>query len=90
MSLPFERSLGDNLVLRGNVHVPEENESASPVLLFCHGFKGFKDWGSFPYASTELARRGIAVIRFNFSCNGVGANGLEFDELEICRQYICA
>jgi len=77
----FELVLDDNLVIRGNVHVAETFEK-QPVLLFCHGFKGFKDWGSFPYAAEQFAKRGIATIRFNFSCNGVGASLTEFDELE--------
>ncbi|WP_019122236.1 alpha/beta hydrolase [Brevibacillus massiliensis] len=78
----FEIPLEDQLVIRGDVHVQEDGGEALPVLFFCHGFKGFKDWGSFPYAAEELSKRGIAVIRFNFSCNGVGKSLTEFDELE--------
>jgi len=54
-----------------------------PVVLFVHGFKGFKDWGAFPDACEELARTGFAVITFNFSLNGIGKNMLEFDELDL-------
>ncbi len=80
--IPVDR----DLVIRGDIHLPKEDNSTGagpfPVLLFCHGFKGFKDWGSFPYACEQLSRRGIAAIRFNFSCNGVGESLTEFDELE--------
>ena len=54
--------------------------SALPVVLFVHGFKGFKDWGAFPDACDELARAGFAVVTFNLSMNGVGKSMTEFDE----------
>jgi len=33
--------------------------SVLPVVLFIHGFKGFKDWGAFPDACEEFARAGL-------------------------------
>lgn len=54
-----------------------------PVILFLHGFKGFKDWGAFPDACEELSRAGFAVVAFNFSLNGVGNGMLDFDEPEL-------
>lgn len=79
---PFVIPLEEGLFIRGDIHVDESAGPSQPLLLFCHGFKGFKDWGSFPYVADELAKRGIATIRFNFSCNGVGESLTEFDELE--------
>jgi len=78
----FSLPLGEGLTLRGNWHADETKGPKQPILLFCHGFKGFKDWGSFPYAADALARRGIVTVRFNFSCNGVGESLDQFDELE--------
>ncbi|RNB81537.1 alpha/beta hydrolase [Brevibacillus panacihumi] len=78
----FSLSLGEGLTLRGNWHADRTKGERQPILLFCHGFKGFKDWGSFPYIAEELAKRGIVTIRFNFSCNGVGESETHFDELE--------
>lgn len=57
-----------------------------PVILFIHGFKGFKDWGAFPDVYEELARAGFAVVAFNLSLNGVGAGMLEFDKPELFRR----
>ncbi|MDX1640926.1 MAG: alpha/beta fold hydrolase [Balneolaceae bacterium] len=57
-----------------------------PVILFIHGFKGFKDWGAFPDVYEELARAGFAVVAFNLSLNGVGASMLEFDKPELFRR----
>ncbi len=57
-----------------------------PVILFLHGFKGFKDWGAFPDAYEEFARAGFAVVAFNMSLNGVGESMLNFDEPELFRR----
>lgn len=54
-----------------------------PIILFLHGFKGFKDWGAFPDACEYLARHGFCVLAFNFSKNGVGKNMMEFDQPEL-------
>lgn len=77
----FRIPVDEELVIRGDFHA-QEKDAGQPLLIFCHGFKGFKDWGSFPYAANRLAKLGMAVVRFNFSCNGVGESGTEFDELE--------
>lgn len=53
------------------------------VILFVHGFKGFKDWGAFPDACEELARAGFAVLAFNHSKNGIGENMMDFDQPEL-------
>ena len=44
-----------------------------PVLLFCHGFKGFKDWGHFNRMANWFAENGIAFCKFNFSHSGVNS-----------------
>ena len=41
-----------------------------PLIIFCHGYKGFKDWGAWPLLSEALAASGFVVIKFNFSHNG--------------------
>ncbi|MEQ8910118.1 MAG: alpha/beta fold hydrolase [Vicingaceae bacterium] len=41
-----------------------------PLVIFAHGFKGFKDWGHFPLLSKKIAEAGFAVVKFNFSHNG--------------------
>lgn len=79
ISEAFTISCGNDLFIRGNVHTISDG-NIKPVILLCHGFKGFKDWGFFPYAAEKMAEKGFHVIRFNFSCNGVGVT--DFDELE--------
>lgn len=41
-----------------------------PILVFCHGYKGFKDWGAWNLMAEKMANSGIGVLKFNFSHNG--------------------
>lgn len=41
-----------------------------PVVIFAHGFKGFKDWGHFSAIANRFAEKGFVFIKFNFSHNG--------------------
>lgn len=66
-----------------DLHVPEVGNDRVPVIILLHGFKGFKDWGTFPLASEMMSRSGFAVARFNFSWNGTNPeNPTEFCEPE--------
>jgi len=51
-----------------------------PVVIVCHGFKGFKDWGFFPRMSERLALAGFTAVTFNFSGSGVGPSSETVDE----------
>lgn len=57
-----------------------------PVLIFVHGFKGFKDWGSFPYMLGKISDENIFTVSFNFSLNGTDNtkdNPVDFDRLDL-------
>ncbi|HKJ32310.1 MAG TPA: alpha/beta fold hydrolase [Balneolales bacterium] len=73
----------NDLPIRYDLYVPTPVTSALPVIIFLHGFKGFKDWGPFPDACIELAEHGYAVLAMNFSMNGIGDNPTEFDRLDL-------
>ncbi len=54
-----------------------------PLVVFCHGYKGFKDWGAWELAMRSIAQQGFYVVKFNFSHNGTTLdNPLEFEDLE--------
>ena len=55
-----------------------ENINNAPCLIFVHGFKGFKDWGFWPYIGNYFAKNRFFVITFNFSHNGIGEGKTEF------------
>lgn len=41
-----------------------------PVVIFIHGFKGFKDWGTFGLISNYFANQGFVMVKINLSHNG--------------------
>lgn len=41
-----------------------------PVVVFVHGFKGFKDWGTFNNVADAFAEAGFVFIKVNLSHNG--------------------
>ncbi len=45
-----------------------------PIIIFCHGFKGFKDWGHWDLIAKYFASRGYVFLKFNFSHNGTTVN----------------
>jgi pimeloyl-ACP methyl ester carboxylesterase len=58
-------------------------EADAPMVIFVHGFKGFKDWGSHNLLANYFADNGFRYLKFNFSHNGTtAANPLDFDDLE--------
>ncbi|MFZ1729766.1 MAG: alpha/beta fold hydrolase [Bacteroidota bacterium] len=81
MSKPFSILNRHSDLIRGDIHLPADFNGA-PVVIICHGFKGFKDWGGFPHAAEYFASKGFAAIRFNFSLNGVEDDFMEFTALE--------
>lgn len=46
------------------------NNTPKPVVIFCHGYKGFKDWGCWNILAETLAKNNVFFIKFNFSHNG--------------------
>ena len=49
---------------------PERPAADTPLVLFAHGFRGFKDWGWWHLAARKFAEAGIAFAKFNLSHNG--------------------
>jgi pimeloyl-ACP methyl ester carboxylesterase len=52
-------------------------DTVAPLIIFVHGFKGFKDWGHFNRIADELCRNGFTVLKFNFSHNGTTPEHLQ-------------
>lgn len=77
----FELASGRGLPLRGDLLSPDPAEDR-PVVVICHGFKGFKNWGFFPYLGERLVEAGNHCVLFNFSGSGIGPGLQNFTELE--------
>lgn len=62
----------------------EPNEN---VVFLVHGFKGFKDWGFFPFLARNIAEKtGFQVIAFNFSHSGLNPGDTEITNAEKFEQ----
>lgn len=46
------------------------NDANEWLVIFCHGYKGFKDWGAWNLVAEAFAKNGIDFLKFNFSLNG--------------------
>lgn len=71
-------------VLRGDLWdhdgVPPDDDR---FVAICHGFKGFKDWGFFPFTARRLAEElRCRVVSFNFTGSGIGPVLDSFTEVE--------
>lgn len=70
----------ENLPIRGDF---ESHESPRALVVLVHGFKGFKDWGFFPWLAQRLVQHRLAVCRFNMSRSGIGDDPESFDRLDL-------
>ncbi len=79
-----------NLLIKGRHQKPivtdvfyTETDQPKKVIIFCHGYKGFKDWGAWNNMAESFANAGFFFIKFNFSHNGGTAeNPIDFPDLE--------
>ncbi len=79
-----------NLEIQGKHNKPilidvffKETKQPKPIIIFCHGYKGFKDWGAWHLMAKAFAKEGFFFIKFNFSYNGGTAEQpIDFPDLE--------
>ncbi len=79
-----------NIILEGKHHKPilvdvfyQENHTPKPILIFCHGYKGYKDWGAWNEMAKIFAQKGFFFVKFNFSYNGgTVKQPIDFPDLE--------
>jgi pimeloyl-ACP methyl ester carboxylesterase len=80
----------NNIVIDGSVEKTilidatfRANREPKQVVVFCHGFKGFKDWGPFNKIATHFSEQDIVFVKFNFSYNGTTTNDpINFGDLK--------
>lgn len=79
-----------NIVIEGKHGRPivldfgyKTSETKKPVVVFAHGFKGFKDWGHFDKVMEFFIENDFAFVKFNFSYNGgTVEQPIDFPDLE--------
>ncbi len=83
-----------NIILEGKHQKPIltdifyiDNGKQKPVVIFCHGYKGFKDWGAWDLVAKTFAEAGFFFVKFNFSHNGgTVEQPIDFPDLEAFGQ----
>ena len=91
---PLPMNITKNILLPGAAGLPIsldifflEGEGPKPVLLYVHGFNGFKDWGNFDLMAAPACNMGFVLVKFNFSHNGTSPEAPEsFVNLEAFGQ----
>ena len=78
----FQIDSAEGLPIRGDIESPDDPRA---LVVIIHGFKGFKDWGFFPWLAEHLCRQRFAACRFNMSRSGIGEGGDAFDRLDLFR-----
>lgn len=60
-----------------------KNNIKKPIVIFCHGYKGYKDWGAWNLMVPEFVNNNLFFVKFNFSHNGgTVENPIDFPDLE--------
>lgn len=83
-----------NIQLKGKHQKPiltdfhyTKNNEKKPVVVFCHGYKGYKDWGAWNLMATEFAKQGFFFVKFSFAYNGgTAAEPIDFPDLKAFGQ----
>ena len=61
----------------------QETRQKLPLVIFAHGYKGYKDWGAWDLMAKKFADAGFFFVKFNFSHNGTTLNQpTDFADLE--------
>lgn len=102
-----------NIIIQGGHGKPilidvnyKRTNTPKPILIFCHGYKGFKDWGAWNIMANTFAKAGFCFVKFNFSYNGgtveqpidfpdlvaFGNNNysIELDDLNCVIDWVCS
>ena len=65
----------------------KKNKIKKPLVIFCHGYKGYKDWGAWNLMVSEFVNSNLTFVKFNFSHNGgTVENPIDFPDLEAFGQ----
>ena len=72
-----------NIVIDGKHDKPivvdlifKDDGKPKPIVIFSHGYKGFKDWGAWEEMGENFAKDGFCFVKFNFSHNGTDPENL--------------
>ena len=79
--------------LKNKIYIGSENRQSvydltlpvkpKALIIFAHGYKGFKDWGAWSLVEKKFTENDFGFLKFNFSHNGGTAkNPIDFTDLD--------
>ncbi|AZA82535.1 alpha/beta hydrolase [Chryseobacterium lactis] len=85
-----------NLIIKKNIHLENpdtrsfladsfhtDTHEKLPLVIFVHGYKGYKDWGAWNIMAEKFAEAGFFFVKFNYSHNGTTVEDpVNFPDLE--------
>jgi uncharacterized protein len=79
-----------NIIIEGEHNKPilvdvyhNKSKDKKPLVIFAHGYKGYKDWGAWHLVAQTFVDNGFVFVKFNFSHNGGTAEQpIDFPDLE--------
>ncbi|WP_114820791.1 alpha/beta hydrolase family protein [Chryseobacterium sp. KLBC 52] len=89
-----------NLIIEKNIYLENKEtkgfladafykdvEKKLPLVIFVHGYKGYKDWGAWNLMAEKFGEAGFFFVKFNFSHNGTTTDDpFNFGDLEAFGQ----
>lgn len=78
--MQFTIASDEGLLIRGDFDAADDPRA---LVIVVHGFKGFKDWGFFPWTAQRLMQHRLAICRFNMSRSGIGDDPETFSRLDL-------
>ena len=79
-STQFTITSDEGLPIHGDF---DAGQNARALVIVVHGFKGFKNWGFFPFLAERLMQHRLVVCRFNMSRSGIGDDPETFTRLDL-------
>jgi pimeloyl-ACP methyl ester carboxylesterase len=76
----FTITSDENLPIRGTILAPPRPRA---LIVIAHGWKGFAEWGFFPWLTEQFVEHRFAACRFNMSRNGIGDDPETFGRLDL-------
>lgn len=71
MRSPIQIPLNETNRIHGVLHQANSSRETKDVVVFAHGYKGFKDWGAWSLAMDAIANERRSAFRFDFTRNGI-------------------
>src|SRR4030065_1665260 len=68
LNIPVKSTHHNKLIVTDVIYLKDHVKK--PIVIFCHGYKGFKDWGAWNLAAETFADNNLFFVKFNFSHNG--------------------